>query len=160
NKLQLKKGHLLVAEPFMTDPYFKRSVVLLTEHQSEGSIGFILNQPLNITVNDALRDFPSFESPVFMGGPVQTDRLFFIHTQGNVIEESEHVIDNIYWSGNFEVLKTRIEEQQIFPHEVMFFVGYSGWDNHQIKDELKNNSWLIAECKDLTITDFKSPQLW
>lgn len=160
NKLAIEKGRLLVAEPFMIDPYFKRSVVLLTEHKPEGTLGFILNQPLNITVNDALRDFPVFESPVFMGGPVQTDSLFFIHTQGNIIEESEHVIDNIYWSGNFEALKTRITEQQIFPHEVMFFVGYSGWDSKQLMNEIKNNSWVIADGKGFSLNDFKSPHLW
>lgn len=160
NKLSLQKGRLLIAEPFMNDPHFKRSVVLLTEHQKEGSLGFILNSPLNITVNDALHDFPEFESPVFMGGPVQTDSLFYIHTLGEVIEESEHIMDNLYWSGNFEQLKQLIIDQQIFPNEVMFFVGYSGWDYPQIQNEVKNESWIIGDAKGFTISDFKSVNLW
>lgn len=160
NTLDLAQGRLLIAEPFMNDPYFKRSVVLLTEHKKEGSLGFILNHPLNITVNDTLRDFPEFNAQIFMGGPVQTDSLFYIHTQGDIITESEHIIDNLYWSGNFEQLKDMIIDQQIFPNEIMFFVGYSGWDYPQIKNEVKANSWIISDLNSFTISDFKDEHLW
>lgn len=160
NKLSLKQGRLLIAEPFMNDPYFKRSVVLLTEHKKEGSLGFILNQPLNITINDTLKDFPVFDAPIFMGGPVQTDSLFYIHTQGEIITESEHIIDNLYWSGNFDQLKEMINSQQIFPHEVMFFIGYSGWDFKQINNEVKNNSWIISDLNKFSIADFQQQDFW
>ena len=160
NKLSLKQGRLLIAEPFMNDPYFKRSVVLLTEHKKEGTLGFILNQPLNITINDTLKDFPVFDAPIFMGGPVQTDSLFYIHTQGEIITESEHIIDNLYWSGNFDQLKEMINNQQIFPHEVMFFVGYSGWDFKQINNEVKNNSWIISDLNKFSIADFQQQDFW
>lgn len=160
NKLNLKQGRLLIAEPFMNDPYFKRSVVLLTEHKKEGSLGFILNQPLNITINDTLKDFLLFDAPIFMGGPVQTDSLFYIHTQGEIITESEHIIDNLYWSGNFDQLKEMINSQQIFPHEVMFFIGYSGWDFKQINNEVKNNSWIISDLNKFSIADFQQQDFW
>jgi putative transcriptional regulator len=160
NKLSLKQGRLLIAEPFMNDPYFKRSVVLLTEHKKEGTLGFILNQPLNININDTLKDFPVFDAPIFMGGPVQTDSLFYIHTQGEIITESEHIIDNLYWSGNFDQLKEMINNQQIFPHEVMFFVGYSGWDFKQINNEVKNNSWIISDLNNFSIADFQQQDFW
>lgn len=160
NTLELTKGRLLIAEPFMNDHYFKRSVVLLTEHKKDGSLGFILNNPLNITVNDVLGDFPEFDAQVFMGGPVQTDSLFYIHTQGEIITESEHIIDNLYWSGNFEQLKEMVIDQQIFPNEIMFFVGYSGWDYPQIKNEVTNNSWIISDINDYSIADFKQADLW
>ncbi|MCC7331833.1 MAG: YqgE/AlgH family protein [Flavobacteriales bacterium] len=160
NKLSLKEGRLLVSEPFMNDPNFKRSVILLAEHKPEGSIGFILNQPLNINVNDALRDFPIVNSPVFMGGPVQNDSMFFIHSQGNIIEDSVAINDNLYWSGNYESLKSKIEEQLIFPHEIMFFVGYSGWGYEQLQYEIKNNSWFIADSFGFSLNDFKSEHLW
>ena len=160
NKLNLKQGRLLIAEPFMNDPYFKRSVVLLTEHKKEGTLGFILNQPLNISINDTLKDFPLFDAPIFMGGPVQTDNLFYIHTQGEIITESEHIIDNLYWSGNFDQLKQMVANQQIFPHEVMFFIGYSGWDYPQINNEVKSNSWIISDLNKFSITDFKQEHFW
>lgn len=160
NTLDLAKGRLLIAEPFMSDPYFKRSVVLLTKHKKDGSLGFILNSPLNITVNDILRDFPEFDAQIFMGGPVQTDSLFYIHTQGEVITDSEHIADNLYWSGDFEQLKQLVIDQQIFPNEIMFFVGYSGWDYPQIKNEVKNNSWIISDTSEYTIADFNQTDFW
>jgi putative transcriptional regulator len=160
NKLKLKKGRLLVAEPFMVDPYFKRAVVLLTEYNKESCLGFILNQSLDLTVNDIIVDFPKFEAPVFMGGPVSTDNLFYIHTQGKYIESSQQITDNLWWAGNFDQLKSMVQNNQIFPHEVMFFLGYSGWDYTQLNNELKHESWIIADANDLTIKDLDNQHLW
>lgn len=160
NKLNPKKGRLLIAEPFMDDPYFKRSVVLLTEHSKEGSFGFMLNKPLEIKINDALEDFPPFDAPIFMGGPVQSDSLFYIHTQGEFIEGSMKICDNLYWSGNFEQLKQLVIDQQIFPHEIKFFIGYSGWDYEQLMNEIKEESWIISNVNSNDISKFSDDNLW
>ena len=160
NKLKPKKGRLLIAEPFMDDPYFKRSVVLLTEHNKEGSFGLMLNKPLEIKVNDALDGFPPFNAPVFMGGPVQPDNLFYIHTQGKVIEGSVKICDNLYWSGNFQQLKQLIIDQQIFPHEIKFFIGYSGWDYQQLKNEIEDESWIISNVNSIGINELNDANLW
>lgn len=160
NTLQLKKGRLLLAEPFMNDPYFKRSVVLLTEYDKANCFGFILNRSLDITVNDVLIDFPEFKAQVYMGGPVETDNLFYIHTQGAYIEGSKKISDNLYWAGNFDQLKEMVANNEIFPHEIKFFLGYSGWDYQQLNNELKHESWIIADAKNVTMKDINSPQLW
>jgi putative transcriptional regulator len=68
----IKSGQLLVAEPFMLDPYFRRAVILLCEHHDEGSVGFILNKKTDMKVNDLINTFPTFDAEVFYGGPVQT----------------------------------------------------------------------------------------
>ncbi len=159
NKFKPKKGRLLIAEPFMDDPYFKRSVVLLTEYNKEGSFGFMLNKPLEIKINEALEDFPTFDAPIFMGGPVQSDNLFYIHTQGKIIEESVQISDNLFWSGNFEQLKQLVLDQQIFPHEIKFFIGYSGWDYQQLIEEIQDESWIISDAK-LTIDQLNNVNLW
>lgn len=161
NKLKVKKGRLLLAEPFMEDPYFKRSVVLLSEYnKDEGAFGFILNKPLEITVNDAIRDFPEFYAPVYMGGPVQTDSLFYMHTQGEHIENSVKISDNLYWSGNYDQLKEMIKDQLIFPNEIKFFIGYSGWDFEQLQGEIEQESWIISENKHLSIQELNDENLW
>lgn len=160
NKLSLKKGRLLLAEPFMDDPYFKRSVVLLTEHNKEGAFGFILNKPLNVKLNEVLKDFPEFNAPVFMGGPVQTDTLLFIHTQGDIIADSVKINDKLYWSGNFDQLKGLISDQQIFPNEIKFFIGYSGWDYEQLEKEVKDESWLISKNNLTSIKELNNEGLW
>ncbi len=160
NKLKPKKGRLLIAEPFMDDPYFKRSVVLLTEHCEEGSFGFMLNKPLELKINDTMEDFPPFDAPIFMGGPVQSDSLFYIHTQGKFIEGSMKICDNIYWSGNFEQLKQLIKDQQIFPHEIKFFIGYSGWDYQQLMNEIEEESWIISDINSNNISKLNDVDLW
>lgn len=160
NKFKPKKGRLLLAEPFMEDPYFKRSVVLLSEYNEDGAFGFILNKPLEVIVNDVITDFPEFDATVYMGGPVQTDSLFYIHSQGNVIENSIQISDTLWWSGNFEQLKQLIEDQQIFPNEIKFFIGYSGWDYDQLNEEIKNESWIVTENSYQKISELNHDGLW
>ena len=79
------QGSLLVSEPFLLDSYFKRAVVLLSEHDSQGTLGFILNKPTDVKLNEAVDDFPEFDVPLYFGGPVETDTLFYIHTVGELI---------------------------------------------------------------------------
>ncbi|MCO6500096.1 MAG: YqgE/AlgH family protein [Vicingus serpentipes] len=160
NKLKAKKGRLLIAEPFMEDPHFKRSVILLTEYNPEGAFGFILNKPMDITINEIIPEFPKFNAPVFMGGPVQSDSLFYIHTQGESIEGSQHISGNLYWTGNFDQLKQMVADQQIFPNEIKFFVGYSGWDFKQLEKEIQDESWIIGKSDDHSIEDFIDNSTW
>ena len=112
------------------------------------------------TVNDLIKDFPTFDAPVFMGGPVQTDNLFYLHTQGDHIDESIKISDNLYWSGNFNQLKNMIKNNEIFPDEIKFFLGYSGWDHQQLTDELKEESWLISNIQTNHLKDLNETDLW
>ena len=96
-----KKGHLLIAEPsILGDVSFNRSVVLLAEHNDEGSIGFILNKPLSYTINDLIPEIDaSFK--IYNGGPVEQDNLYFIHNIPEVIPNSVEISNGIYWGGDF-----------------------------------------------------------
>lgn len=129
----------------MLDPYFKRAVVLLCEHHDEGSIGFILNKSIEMTVNDLITEFPPFDGEVFYGGPVQTDTLHYIHNVGDLLDESVRVTDGVWWGGDFDKLKFLISSGLIMPENIRFFVGYSGWTNGQLEDELTCGSWVCAD---------------
>ena len=148
NKLKPKKGRVLLAEPLMQDPFFKRSVVLLTEYEENGAFGFILNKPTDIKLDEVLPDFPEFDTTIYLGGPVENDKLFYVHNQGEYIEGSVKIKNNLYWAGNFDQLKEMIENQQIFPNEIKFFLGYSGWGKKQLDMELKRESWLVDEISE------------
>jgi putative transcriptional regulator len=153
-------GHILLAKPFMDDPYFKRSVVLLCEHNDNGSLGFILNKPIDMKINDIMSEFPAFDADVFYGGPVQTDTLHYIHNMGNLLEDSAKVSDGVWWGGDFENLKFLIDSKLILPANIRFFVGYAGWDAGQIEREIEADSWIAADMDPNYL--FKSPpnQLW
>src|SRR5436190_15983515 len=76
------RGRLLVSEPYLPDPYFRRTVVLLCEHNEEGSFGFVLNRHMDMAVNDLMENMPPIGARVSIGGPVQSGNLYYLHTLG------------------------------------------------------------------------------
>ena len=156
----ISKGKILIAEPFMVDPNFKRSVVLMCEHEEEGSLGFILNKSLDMKVNELIADFPEIDASVYYGGPVQTDTIHYIHNVGDVLDESMKVMNGVYWGGDFEKLKTLINSELVQPHNIRFFVGYSGWSYGQLKDEFELGSWLTENMDANYLFKIKPKTLW
>lgn len=144
DNLMLEKGILLLAEPFMPDPGFKRTVVLLCDYGKEGAVGFILNKPLNIDVHTLLNDFPEFDGQAYYGGPVANDTLHYVHNVGHILDESMEIGQGIYWGGNFNQLKALIREGVIEQRNIQFFVGYSGWSPGQLEEEMEIQSWIKA----------------
>jgi putative transcriptional regulator len=144
NNIKPGRGKILISEPFLWDYFFKRSVVLLAEHNEEGTFGVIINKPIKANFNEVVKDFPEFNSKVFLGGPVQSDSLFFIHTLGEQIENSLEIIPGVYWGGDIERVREMIELGLIQPSQIRFFIGYSGWAPKQLEDELVRNSWLVS----------------
>jgi len=159
NKL-VAKGKVLIAEPFLNDTYFKRSVVFVTEHNEEGSVGFVLNKPVELKVQDVIQNFPFIDSGISIGGPVNTNTLHYIHTLGELIPESIKVLENIYWGGDFETLKSFISEGKINGNQVRFFLGYSGWGSKQLDHELEENAWLVADINPDMIMQVEDVSFW
>jgi putative transcriptional regulator len=142
---KLKKGQLLIAEPsIIGDLSFNRSVILLAEHNSEGSVGFILNKPLKYTIRDLVPDIEA-NFKIYNGGPVEQDNLYFIHNVPNLINESIEISSGIFWGGDFELTRNLINEGKIKKDNIRFFLGYTGWETHQLENEMASNSWIIAE---------------
>lgn len=160
NKLAPEKGRLLISEPFLTDPYFKRTVVLLCEHNDQGSFGFVLNRYIDIGIDQIMSDFPSMETRISVGGPVQNSNLFFMHTLGDQIEGSSEIVKGIYLGGHFDLLRDKIESKLIGSAQVRFFIGYSGWSENQLDEELKEKSWLVAPTTDIDLMDTDEDRLW
>lgn len=160
NNIKPTKGKILISEPFLIDFYFQRSVVLLAEHNEEGSFGLVINKPVDIKLDEVISDFPKFDANVCMGGPVKTDSLYFVHTLGNVIEGSIEIIDDLYWGGDIEVVKELIILNQIKSQNIKFFVGYSGWVANQLDDELKRNSWLVSNTTSNQVMKMLGEEMW
>lgn len=156
----ITKGGLLIAEPFSLDPHFKRAVVLLCEHEKEGSIGFILNKGLDMKIGDLIGDFPEFDSPVFFGGPVATDTIHYVHNVGNLLESSHQIGNGVFWGGDFEKLKFLASSGMIQPHNVRFFVGYSGWSTEQLHEEMDYGSWLTGQMDSNYVFNSNPNLLW
>ena len=144
NKIKPEKGRLLISEPFLPDPNFERTVVLLCEHNEEGSFGFVLNKPSILKVNEVMEDLAALDNLVYVGGPVQQDTLHFIHRNGE-LEKAVEIVERIYWGGTFENLMLLCETKQISGGDVRFFLGYSGWGPGQLESELDQDSWIVCD---------------
>lgn len=160
NKVKPTKGHLLLSEPLMGDFYFGRSVVLLAEHNAEGSFGVILNKPVEARLNDVVKDFPPFDTNIYIGGPVDTNSLFYLHTLGKEIEGSIEIIDNLYWGGDLNIVKEKMLLNTLDKKDIRFFIGYSGWSENQLESELKRNSWLISSASKDVLLEMSPERMW
>jgi putative transcriptional regulator len=144
NKLKPEKGRLLISEPFLPDPNFERTVVLLCEHSDEGSFGFVLNKPSTLKLNEVVEAIAEMENIVFVGGPVQQDTLHYI-TRNTSVSNAVEITDNVYWGGDFENLLTLCDTKALSPNDIRFFVGYSGWGAGQLEAELEQESWIVCD---------------
>ena len=159
-KIGAKAGRLLISEPFMQDPYFKRSVVLLTEHNANGSFGLILNKPIPMYLNEAIENAPVFDSKLALGGPVQKETLHYLHLLGHRIPNSTQVMDGVYWGGDFETIKELIATGELNPNNIRLFVGYSGWAEGQLDSEMERKSWIIARAEKELLFSTHPEKLW
>jgi len=154
------RGKILISEPLLGDNYFKRSVVLLAEHNEDGSFGIIMNKPIDNKFNDIVTDFPDFDGQLFLGGPVSNSNLFFIHTLGDLVENSMKIMDGLYWGGDIESVRELMLMKQVDTSQIRFCVGYSGWGSLQLEEELERNSWLISGMKADTLMNTDPDRLW
>ncbi len=138
-------GRLLISEPFMLDPNFKRSVVLLAEHSTDGVMGYVLNHQSDYLLGDVLPDVSYSELPVYTGGPVGNNTLHFIHRCPDKIDGGTEICDGVYWGGNFDTVRELVTAYQLTANEIRFFAGYSGWSQQQLEDEIQENSWIVAD---------------
>jgi putative transcriptional regulator len=161
NKRKARKGRVLIADPFTDDDYFGRAVVYLCDHNSEGTFGFVLNNFIDIDLNQVAKNFPDIKSNISIGGPVQTEHIFFLHTVGKMIEGSMEVDDGIFIGGDYDQLKQKLDDGEIKPNQVRFFLGYSGWSTGQLQEEIDNHSWIVAPVlSPLEIMDDKVIDIW
>lgn len=157
SKLQ---GKLLVADPaILGDPSFHRAVVLVAQKGENSALGFILNKPLDISLNTLL---PEIEDaiPVFFGGPVDPDNLFYIHTKGDLIPNSIPIDGTWHWGGSFEDVVALLQSKELNSSNIRFFMGYSGWEKEQLEEEMKSNSWVVVSIPENNVLALPHEAIW
>lgn len=154
------KGTLLIANPFLKDPNFSRTVIFLCENVKEGTFGFVLNKKFPGKLNELIPDLEMPAFPVYTGGPVQPDSLHFLHQYPELITGGVEVFDGVYWGGNFESLQIHLRNNDISPEKIRFFVGYSGWTEGQLDMEMKEDSWITAMATRKLIFETSASETW
>ncbi|MEO6818289.1 MAG: YqgE/AlgH family protein [Ginsengibacter sp.] len=158
--ISTSKGVLLIANPFLKDPNFSRSVVLLCENLPEGTFGFVLNKLMPQKLNELIADLQGIDFPVYNGGPVQIDSLHFLHQYPDLILGGEDLGDGVFWGGNFESLKIHLKNGDLDLDKLKFFVGYSGWMAGQLNFEMKEESWVTVMATRRLIFTTPPEEIW
>jgi len=158
---ELAKGKILISEPFLGDPNFSRSVILLLEYSKEnGAIGFVLNKPTDLNMSDMIEEYPIDSFRYHYGGPVKPENVFFLHTLGDSIDHSQQIIPGLWWGGDFDQITSLIKSGTVPQREVKFFGGYSGWAAQQLEDELLERSWILSSMSTEQIMKEDIDELW
>ena len=158
--LKIKKGQLLISEPSLSDLSFFKSVVLITHHTNDESIGLVLNHPTKINLSEILNDIPLSDFPVYIGGPVEKNSIQFIHTLGKLIPNAQEISNGLYWAGDFDKVLELISENKISKNQIRFFAGYSGWGEGQLNNEVRENGWLIHKFDHNICMKYSTETLW
>jgi len=153
-------GILLIADPFLKDPNFLRTVVFICEHKEEGSFGFVLNRKYENTLGELIPELEGVELPVYYGGPVQMDTIHFLHQYPEEIPGGQEVIKGVYWGGDFDAVVNMIKTEDIDFNKIRFYIGYSGWSNGQLNDEMKEKTWLTVQANRKLIFHKNYEEIW
>jgi len=153
-------GILLIADPFLKDPNFMRTVVFLCEHQVEGSFGFVLNKNYDYSLSELISGVEDLKIPVYFGGPVQMDTIHFLHQYPDKIAGGQEIIDGIFWGGDFETTINLIRKGEVDVNKIRFFIGYSGWGTGQLDSEMQEKSWLTVQANRQLIFEKKTDEIW
>lgn len=154
------QGDFLIAHPMLQDGYFKRAVIYLTEDNDDGSLGFVLNFKTEYLLRDLFPQIKNGNFPIFEGGPVSKDQLYYVHNLGKNLSESIQIKNDLWWGGDFFELAHMIDYGKVKSHNVKFFMGYSGWTAGQLKDELIQKAWFSNEGEAALVLQGDHKTMW
>ncbi|MEQ1768136.1 MAG: YqgE/AlgH family protein [Methylotenera sp.] len=148
-------GHFLIAMPAMTDPFFAKSVTFICTHNQDGAMGVMINRPTDITydtifekIKVELLNTAVADQPVLYGGPVQPERGFVLHeTAAGEWDSTITIAENTALTTSKDILESVAIGSG--PAKMLLTLGYAGWTPGQLEEEIKQNSWLSVQAKDV-----------
>ena len=153
------KGKILISTPDISGDIFSRSVVLIIEHDENGAFGMILNKK-NESMTLRLQNALGYDVEIYEGGPVDTERLFFI-IKGEILTQSYLKInDDFYLTEDAESVIAAFIEGKLQTNQIKVFAGYSGWGTKQLDTELQNKYWTLVEHYNIDYTSPNNQSLW
>ena len=153
-------GSVLISEPFLKDYNFRRSVVIVCDHNKEGSVGFILNRLNDLTINDVIPGMIKYNFPLFFGGPMESNTLHFIHKVGDLVTGTKQIAEGIYWGGDIKMIEDLIDRKVVSHTDFRFFLGYSGWGPKQLEDEISKKAWWVGRVSANHVFDDDLQNYW
>ena len=156
----IMKGKILVSSPsLLSDTIFNKSVILIVDKRRDGITGFILNKIGGFLFTKNKNNSSSRKYEFGFGGPVSNETFYLLKSE-KIHEESIKIDHNYYWGNDVQLIINQIENGKINKENVIFFQGYSGWDEQQLDYEIENKSWIIIDKFDRDIFRFKEKNCW
>lgn len=156
--MQVQPGNIIISTKLLDNTNFEKVVIVITEHNEKGSIGYVFNQLFPRTFNELEEFKHSIAVPLYAGGPVQTDKLYFMHRRPDLIPSDEHVAGNVYLNGDFKKAVQLLNNGQLPVKDVRLFIGYCGWDFKELEDEIAEGSWQLTNA-DVDFVFSSTPEL-
>jgi putative transcriptional regulator len=145
-KKELTIGTILISKPFMEDKRFEKTIILIVDINEDGIIGFIINKNTSSIIQDIITEIPNENISIKYGGPVDDNSsLFYLHQYPDLIDGSKIIKNGVFWGGNIDDVINGINSKEINTNKIIFFLGYTGWEKHQLTNEIKEGSWIIHE---------------
>ena len=157
--ISLNENIFLIADPFLKDLNFKRSVVFICEHNDDGSFGLVQNELTNYFLHQLLDNIINENIPVFKGGPVGLNTIHFLH-QFPTVPNCVQLSNDLYWGGDIKTITSLINSKQIDLQKIKFFIGYSGWSPKQLDEEMSEKTWLLSEVNTDIIFKSNPNEIW
>jgi putative transcriptional regulator len=141
----MRNGTYIQSTALLDGTNFGDSTIYITEYNNNGAVGFLVNKPFDRTLNqlEEFKQSPPF--PLYEGGPVDTEHLFFLHSRPDIIPGGTLVASGIYLGGDFKQAVTHINRKTITSNDIKLFIGYCGWDGNELDDEIAEGSWVVLE---------------
>ncbi|WP_127474700.1 YqgE/AlgH family protein [Sulfurivermis fontis] len=159
------RNHFLIAMPQLADPNFSHTVTYICEHNAEGSLGIVINRPLEITLGDVLQHMQiapdarvDTAAPVFSGGPVQPERGFVLHRPVGAWTSSLPVTADIALTTSRDIMAAI--GQGTGPQQFLLALGYAGWGAGQLEQEIAQNAWLSGPADPAILFELPVEERW
>lgn len=143
--MELKAGIILQSSSLMEDIEFIQRLVFITEYNADGAMGFVIDNIFDRTLNELAEFSSSLPYPLYRGGPVDNEHLYFLHRRNDVITGGDHVTGDIYLGGDFTAAVAQINNHSLDTNHIKIFVGYCGWDANELEAEIAEGSWIISD---------------
>lgn len=153
-------GILLIADPFLKDPNFLRTVVLLCEHNADGSFGFVINRMYENTLDELVPELEGYKLPVYYGGPVQLNTIHLLHQVPDKVPGGQEILKGLYWGGDFDFVVDMIRNGDPDVEKIRFYLGYSGWSEGQLEEEMTEKTWLTVNASSKMVFHRDHNEIW
>jgi putative transcriptional regulator len=155
---EIRVGSVMISKPFWQDDTYKRSVILILEHDHNGTAGLIINKPSTLSIHDALPDL-NILYPLYFGGPSEIKTVSYIHNNPDV-PDAIHIGNDIYWGGDFDQVVSMISSHELDVRLIKFCAGFVHWTPGQLESEIQEEKWWVDEISTQELFTTPPDDLW